>query len=124
MNRLSVLIACLAAILGAAGVGMAAASAHLAPGSSLSSAALIALTQAPAILAALAAGHAGLLARGGAIIGAGALLLGAILFSADIALRVFVGQPLFAMAAPIGGMVLIVGWLGLAIAGIFQLRAR
>jgi uncharacterized membrane protein YgdD (TMEM256/DUF423 family) len=40
------------------------------------------------------------------------------LFSADIALRAFAGHRLFAFAAPAGGIILIVAWLGLAAAAI------
>jgi uncharacterized membrane protein YgdD (TMEM256/DUF423 family) len=41
-------------------------------------------------------------------------VLGATLFSADLALRAFTGHRLFAMAAPIGGIILIAAWLALA----------
>ena len=53
MRSLEKLLAILAALLGFFGVMLAAASAHLAPGTSLGSAALILLTQAPAVLAVL-----------------------------------------------------------------------
>jgi uncharacterized membrane protein YgdD (TMEM256/DUF423 family) len=41
-------------------------------------------------------------------------VLGATLFSGDIALRALAGHRLFAMAAPSGGMILIAAWLALA----------
>jgi uncharacterized membrane protein YgdD (TMEM256/DUF423 family) len=44
----------------------------------------------------------------------GAWIVGAALFSGDIALRVFAGHRLFAMAAPTGGTILIAAWLALA----------
>jgi uncharacterized membrane protein YgdD (TMEM256/DUF423 family) len=40
-----------------------------------------------------------------------AWLVGAVLFSGDIALRAFAGQRLFAMAAPSGGIILILAGL-------------
>jgi uncharacterized membrane protein YgdD (TMEM256/DUF423 family) len=45
-------------------------------------------------------------------------VLGAVLFSSDIALRAFAGSRLFAMAAPTGGIILIAAWIGLAAAAI------
>jgi uncharacterized membrane protein YgdD (TMEM256/DUF423 family) len=47
-----------------------------------------------------------------------AWIVGAVFFSGDIALRAFAGHRLFPMAAPTGGIVLIVAWLGLAGAAI------
>jgi uncharacterized membrane protein YgdD (TMEM256/DUF423 family) len=49
------------------------------------------------------------------------LLVGASLFSGDIAARTFWGSRLFPMAAPIGGSTLIIGWLGLSAAGLWEL---
>jgi len=43
------------------------------------------------------------------------------LFAGDIALRAFVGYPPFPMAAPTGGVVLILAWLALAVAAILAL---
>jgi uncharacterized membrane protein YgdD (TMEM256/DUF423 family) len=42
------------------------------------------------------------------------------LFAGDLALRAFVGHHLFPMAAPSGGVVLIVSWLTLAGAALFS----
>jgi uncharacterized membrane protein YgdD (TMEM256/DUF423 family) len=47
--------------------------------------------------------------------GAGGVILG------DIALRAFAGHRLFAMAAPIGGTILIAAWLAFTAAAIFAL---
>jgi uncharacterized membrane protein YgdD (TMEM256/DUF423 family) len=44
-----------------------------------------------------------------------AWMLGAFLFSGDIALRAFTGHRIFAMAAPTGGTILIIAWLALAV---------
>jgi len=110
----------LAGFYGASGVALAAASAHLAPGSSLGSASLIALVHAPAMLAALAARHDGLLDARLGLLGLGGFGLGVALFSGDLTMRTFLGYPLFAMAAPSGGVLLIGGWLVLAAAGLVK----
>ena len=107
-----------AGILGIAGVGAAAMSAHAGDDPRLASAvALVCLTHAPALLA------LGLLARAGIVLRIAALLLfvGAAMFSADIALRLFGHGRLFAMAAPAGGMTMMAGWIAVAI-GAFTLR--
>ncbi|WP_367210620.1 DUF423 domain-containing protein, partial [Mesorhizobium sp.] len=44
-----------------------------------------------------------------------ALLVGLLLFSGDLLARDFLGSRLFPMSAPIGGTLLIVGWLAIAI---------
>jgi uncharacterized membrane protein YgdD (TMEM256/DUF423 family) len=51
----------------------------------------------------------------------GGWVLGSALFAGDIALRTFVGYRLFPMAAPTGGVVLILAWLALVVTAIFAL---
>jgi uncharacterized membrane protein YgdD (TMEM256/DUF423 family) len=51
-----------------------------------------------------------------ALLALAAWIVGAILFAGDIALRAFAGHRLFVMAAPTGGIILIIGWLALAAA--------
>jgi uncharacterized membrane protein YgdD (TMEM256/DUF423 family) len=48
-------------------------------------------------------------------------VLGAALFSGDIAMRAFAAHRLFPMAAPSGGFILIAAWLALAAAAIVGL---
>jgi uncharacterized membrane protein YgdD (TMEM256/DUF423 family) len=108
------LLLALAGLMGAAGVALAAAGAHLG-GDKLSTAALFLLIHASAV-AGLAGGQT---PRRGLLLAAGLLALGAFLFSGDIAARAFWGARLFPMAAPAGGMILIAGWLGLALAALF-----
>jgi uncharacterized membrane protein YgdD (TMEM256/DUF423 family) len=48
-------------------------------------------------------------------------IVGAALFSGDVALRAFAGHRLFPMAAPTGGIILIAAWLGLAVAAALAL---
>ena len=80
------------------------------------------LFHAGAILAAEAARRAGLLRDSVALLAIVALLAGVALFSGDLALRAFKGARLFAMAAPTGGVVTILGWLTLAAAALLAPR--
>jgi uncharacterized membrane protein YgdD (TMEM256/DUF423 family) len=47
---------------------------------------------------------------------------GSVLFAGDISMRAFAGHRLFPMAAPTGGMLLILGWLVLAAATMAAVR--
>jgi hypothetical protein len=117
-------LAALAGLLGAGGVALAAAAAHVAQGSSLDSAALIALVHAPTILAGLAGLRSGVLHRRMGLLAIAGLGLGTVLFSGDLAIRVFAGHSLFPMAAPSGGLILIGAWLLLGLSGIFARQHR
>jgi len=104
-------------LMGAAGIALAAAGAHMG-GENLTSAAIYLLIHAGAV--------AGLCASSVAIRGLGAaaglLALGAILFSGDLAARVFWGERLFPMAAPAGGIIMIAGWLSLTVFALVSRR--
>jgi len=52
------------------------------------------------------------------LIAATVLLVGTLLFCGDLSLRAFGGQRLFPFAAPIGGSLMIAGWLIAAATGI------
>ena len=108
----------IAGVFGAAGIALAAAGAHAAPGAGLDSAANMLLFHAVAILGGTALLLQGMLSRQLAVVALAAWALGTILFSGDVALRVFLGQRLFPMAAPTGGIVLILAWLALAAAAL------
>jgi uncharacterized membrane protein YgdD (TMEM256/DUF423 family) len=112
---LTILLA-LAGVMGAGGIVLAAAGAHLAPGTGLDSAAYMLLFHAAAVLGGAALIQQGALWRPLGVIVLAAWVLGAILFSGDIALRAFTGYRLFPMAAPSGGFILIAAWLLLAAA--------
>jgi uncharacterized membrane protein YgdD (TMEM256/DUF423 family) len=120
---LTILIA-LAGLMGAAGVILAAAGAHAAPNAGLDSAAYILLFHAAAVVGGAAVTQQGLLWRPLALAVLVAWVVGAALFSGDIALRAFAGHRLFAMAAPTGGVILIAAWAGLAIAALGHLVQR
>jgi len=108
----------LAGLMGASGIILAAAGAHAAPGAGLDSAAYMLLLHATTVIGGVALVHQSLLWRPLMIIVLAAWVLGAVLFSSDIALRAFAGHRLFPMAAPTGGIILIGAWIGLAAAAI------
>jgi uncharacterized membrane protein YgdD (TMEM256/DUF423 family) len=108
----------LTGLMGAGGIMLAAAGAHAAPGAGLDSAAYMLLFHAAAILGGAALMEKGALWQPLALAVLAAWLLGAALFSGDIALRAFTGHRLFPMAAPAGGIILIIGWIGLAVAAV------
>lgn len=95
-------------LAGAAGVALSAAAAHTG-GGNVGTAASFLLAHAPAFLA------IGLLGRGRLLAGGGAVLLaGLLVFAGDLLMRHYVGYRLFPMAAPLGGVALIGGWLLIA----------
>ena len=108
----------LAGLMGAAGVVLLAASAHALSGAGLDSAGQILLFHAAALLAGVALVGQGALSRPLAVAALAGFVIGALLFSGDITLRVFAGQRLFPMAAPTGGTILILGWIAIAAAGL------
>lgn len=123
MRILEKLLAIAAGVFGATGIILSAVAAHLEPSPALQNASLILLVHAPALIAVLVAIRVRILPQFGGALGAIALAVGVILFSGDLTLRIFVGTPLFPLAAPTGGILLIFGWAILALSGIFVRRA-
>lgn len=111
----------LAGLMGAAGVVLLAASAHAAPAAGLDSAGHMLLLHAAGVLGAASLLYQGLLFRPIGTVAVAGLVLGALLFSGDLTLRAFAGHRLFPMAAPTGGMVLIVSWLALSVAAVIAM---
>ena len=111
----------LAGLMGASGIALAAAGAHAAPGAGLDSAAYLLLFHAAALLGGAALTQQGLLWRPLMLGVLAAWVVGAALFSGDIALRAFAGHRLFVFAAPAGGLILIAAWLALAAAALAAL---
>jgi uncharacterized membrane protein YgdD (TMEM256/DUF423 family) len=109
-----------AGLAGAAGVALAALGAHGEGYAALTPPAYLLLMHAAAALAIIAlasrAAHPGAF-----LLAALILLIGATLFSGDIAARTLLGHRLFPMAAPAGGSTMILGWLVLAAAGLWEL---
>ena len=108
----------LAGLMGASGVGLAAAAAHGTSAAGLDSAAWLLLFHAVAILGAASLAHQGQLWRPLALAAMFCFVAGGALFSGDIAMRAFAGHRLFPMAAPSGGTLLLIGWLVLAAAAL------
>lgn len=104
-------LAVLAALMGAAGVALAAAGAHTDGGALARTASQFLILHAAALIAVCA--HR---AERWPTVAGLALAAGAILFSADLSTRAFLGARLFPYAAPIGGTTMIVAWLALAVA--------
>ena len=116
MTRFSRILVVLAAIMGADGVMLAAASAHQADASRLASASSMLLFHASAVLAAVALAERAIVHARIGLAAAFGLVIGASLFAGDLALRQYAGHGLFPFAAPTGGTLLIVSWLTLAVA--------
>jgi hypothetical protein len=107
-----------AGLLGAAGVALSAYAAHADGGANLTTAATFLLIHATAVAGLCAGGTA----RRGLLQAATLMMIGAILFSGDITLRTLTGASPMRMAAPTGGVMLIVGWLWLSFASFARKR--
>ena len=116
MAQLAAVLLIYAGLCGAAGVGLAAAGAH---GNDMS-----ALTSPAYFLIMHAAAAAAIIAAGAFLLAALVLLVGVTLFSGDIAARTLWTVRLFPMAAPIGGSTMIIGWLLLSVAGVWEVFAQ
>ena len=112
------LLIAFAGIVGALGVALSAVGAHHPQGANLVTAAQFLLFHAPVFLALSIIAHLKTLPRWGLVVTALLLGLGVKFFAGDLAARVFLGNRLFPMAAPIGGSLMIIGWLWLGISGL------
>lgn len=113
----------LAGLMGAAGVAAAAAAAHVGGGDNLVTSAHFLLFHATALAGLLAVGLQ--LGRGRIALqaGASAIALGAVLFSADLAMRALMEVKLLGGSAPFGGTLMMAGWLIVAGAALFARKA-
>jgi uncharacterized membrane protein YgdD (TMEM256/DUF423 family) len=112
----------LAGIMGADGVILAAAAAHQGDPARLLPASSMLLFHAAAVLAAVALTERGIVHTKGGLAAAFGFVAASALFAGDLTLRHFAGQALFPFAAPVGGTLLIVSWLVLAIAAAWPRR--
>ena len=113
MPRSSRVLAALAALMGAAGVALAALATHADGGELARTAALFLILHAAALLGVSAHARPGDQAK--TRIAAGFLLAaGAILFSGALSAHAFFGVRL-PFAAPLGGVAMIAAWLALAV---------
>lgn len=101
-----------AGLFGAFGIAALAAAAHAFPGAHVDTAGLMLVLHAIALLALTAAGGTlGAARRIAALL----LIVGTALFSGDLVFRALEGTRLFPYAAPAGGLLLMAGWLAVAI---------
>jgi uncharacterized membrane protein YgdD (TMEM256/DUF423 family) len=106
------------ALAGFLGVMVSAVARHRTGTMYLETVAQFLLFHAPVFLALAALVSGRIVHPGAGVWAAVALGLGLILFCGDLSSRDFLGQPLFAMAAPTGGTILMGGWLLLGLAGL------
>ena len=104
-------------LCGAAGVALSAAAAHLG-GAFTGTVASFLLAHAAVLLAIGLVGGNRLLRIGGFV-----LLVGLVLFCGDMLARDFLGGRLVPFAAPVGGSLLILGWLVVAASALIRSKA-
>ncbi len=106
-----------AGLVGASGVAAAAAASHMTESRNLAAIAAICLSHGPTLLA------LGLYGRARSLLIAGGLLaLGTVVFAVDLALREWLGHGFLPRAAPLAGAAMVLGWLGICLAGFLLLR--
>jgi uncharacterized membrane protein YgdD (TMEM256/DUF423 family) len=113
-GRLSRAALVIGGLVGALGIVTAAAASHGQDARLLGAASSICLAHGPVLVA---LGLFGLRTR---VLTAAAVLLvlGTVVFAGDLLARQLMGGALFPLAAPLGGLAMIGGWVALAIAGI------
>src|SRR4030081_2689207 len=121
--RLLRILIILAAVMGADGVLLAAASAHQPDAARLAAASSKLLFHATGVRAEVAVTERGVIHARIGIASAFGLVIAAALFAGDLTLRQYAGHGLFPMAAPSGGTLLIVSWLALAMAAAWPRRS-
>lgn len=122
MQRWALCLMAVAGLFGAAGVGAAALAAHRPAGPDLQIAADFLLFHAAAVAAIVGSA---LQPRPPFLVSASTIALGTMLFCGDLIRRALVNAALFRLAAPMGGTLLMLGWLILVIAslvGFFRRR--
>jgi uncharacterized membrane protein YgdD (TMEM256/DUF423 family) len=112
----------LAGAMGAAGVALAAASAHQPAATRLASASSMLLFHASAVLAAILLTERRVIHMQLGFVAAFGFVIAAALFAGDLTLRQYASHSLFPMAAPTGGTLLILSWLMLAAAALWPRR--
>ena len=115
MTRAPLILGGVAALMGAAGVALAAAGVHENGGELAQRAALFLLLHACAALAIAAHARTATGSARALLIVGFVMEAGAILFSAELAMHVFTGERIFPFAAPVGGTTMILAWLALAV---------
>ena len=109
----------LAGLMGAAGIVLAAASAHLADAARLGAASSMLLFHAATLPGVVSLAERGVLQPRIAHLTAFGFVVAAILFAGDLTLRQYARHGLFVFAAPTGGTLLIASWLVLAVSALW-----
>ena len=122
-RRLFRILIVLAAVMGADGVMLAAASAHQPDATRLASASSMLLFHASAVLAVVGLAERGVIHVRIGLAAAWGFVIASALFAGDLTMRQYAGHGLFPMAAPTGGTLLIVSWLALAVAAAWPRRS-
>jgi len=121
MNLAGRLLIAAAGLSGALGVGLSAAAAHI-TGGNLTTAAQFLLFHAPGLLALSALIATGSVHPTLAQVAGYVLILGLALFCGDLSRRAFAGVALFPRAAPVGGILLMLGWILVAVSALLRVR--
>ena len=121
-SRLFRILIILAAVMGADGVILAAASAHQPDATRLAAASSMLLFHSLAVLGVVALAERGLIHGRIGIAAAWGFVVAAALFAGDLTLRQYAGHSLFPFAAPSGGTLLILSWLALAVSAAWPQR--
>lgn len=116
-ERWGAAVAAVAALLGAAGVALAAAASHGGGHPSLSTAAIFLILHGGVGIALVAVSRTAL-SPFAYLASATVMVAGVALFAGDLAHRAFLNDRLFPFAAPTGGALMIGGWLLAAAAGL------
>ncbi|HEX7922005.1 MAG TPA: DUF423 domain-containing protein [Bradyrhizobium sp.] len=122
MNGASRLLIGLAAVMGACGVILAAAAAHLPDATRLAAASSMLLFHATVAIATIAVAERAIVHAKLGMVAAAGFVIAASLFAGDLTLRQYGGHGLFPMAAPSGGTLLILSWLVLAVSAMWPKR--
>jgi uncharacterized membrane protein YgdD (TMEM256/DUF423 family) len=122
-TRLFRILVILAGVMGADGVILAAASAHLPDATRLAAASSMLLFHATAVLAVVALAERGVIHVRIGIAAAWGFVIAAALFAGDLTVRQYAGHSLFPLTAPTGGTLMIASWLVLAVAAAWPRRS-
>lgn len=117
-ERLQSLFIAAAGLLGLSGVALAAAASHGADARLLGGASAMCLAHAPALLALTGLGSRLRLAPAAGA----AMAVGTAVFAGDLVLRHASGHGLFPMSAPLGGMIMMLGWALIAVGAVLPKR--
>jgi len=109
------IVVALAALMGAAGVILAAAAAHQPDARDLGTASSMLLFHALAVLATVALLDRQILRNRCGTAAAWGFLIAPVLFAGDLTLRHYAGHRLFPYAAPTGGTLMIASWVALTL---------